>query len=138
MSDLARVSISLERRLLIRLAQIVQESGYTNRSEFVRDLVRKELVEREWRKDRSTLGTVTLVYNPHRGKLSGKLTELQHEHHDEILASTHVHLAREICAEVLIVRGRASRIRRMADLLRQQKGVLHAALSLSSTGRDLV
>ncbi len=36
-----------------------------------------------------------------------------------------------------MMRGRADRIRDVADRIRQQKGVLHASLSISSTGREL-
>jgi CopG family nickel-responsive transcriptional regulator len=67
----------------------------------------------------------------------GKLTKLQHRRHATILATTHVHLDRRLCAEMILAKGSASDIREIADLLRQQKGVLHAALSMSSTGRRL-
>jgi len=35
------------------------------------------------------------------------------------------------------VRGRAARIRAIADSLKRHKGVLHGELSMSSTGREL-
>ena len=137
MSDLVRVSLSIEKPLLERFEKVLRESGYSNRSEFVRDLIRQKLVDTEWTKDRVTLGTVTLVYNHHKRRLSETLTGLQHRHHDRILATTHVHLDHDVCAEVIIVRARASRIREIADELGKQKGVLHAALSVSSTGKQL-
>ena len=138
MADLTRLSFSLEKPLLQRLEKLLQASRYANRSEFIRDMIRQQLVGRQWQDDRETLGTVTLLYNHHLHKLSEKLTDLQHHHHQNILVSTHVHLDENLCAEVLLVKGRASRISRLADLLRQQKGVLHAALSISSTGKSLV
>jgi CopG family nickel-responsive transcriptional regulator len=101
-------------------------------------MIRQQLVGRQWQDDRETLGTVTLLYNHHLHKLSEKLTDLQHHHHENILVSTHVHLDKDLCAEVLLVKGRATQIRRLANLLRQQKGVLHGALSISSTGKSLV
>jgi len=138
MADLTRLSFSLEKPLLERLEKLLKASRYANRSEFIRDMIRQQLVGRQWQDDRETLGTVTLLYNHHLHKLSEKLTDLQHHHHQNILVSTHVHLDENLCAEVLLVKGRASRISRLADLLRQQKGVLHAALSISSTGKNLV
>jgi CopG family nickel-responsive transcriptional regulator len=54
-----------------------------------------------------------------------------------ILATTHVHLDHDRCLEVILVRGRAARIRRIADDLRRQRGVLHGDLSMGSTGRNL-
>jgi len=115
----------------------VKAGGYVNRSEFVRDMIRDRLVQREWEKNQQAVGTVTLVYNHHTRQLSRKLTGLQHRHHGIILATTHVHLDSDICVEMILAKGKASHIREIADLLRQQKGVLHAALSMSSTGRRL-
>jgi CopG family nickel-responsive transcriptional regulator len=137
MSDLVRLSFSIEKPLYERLEALVREHQYTNRSEFVRDMIRERLVGREWKKNQEALGTVTLIYNHHFRKLSDKLTELQHRHHKAILASTHVHLDAHLCAEVILIKGRAGVIREIADLLRQQKGVLHATLSTSSTGAHL-
>ena len=137
MTELARLSFSIEKPLLEQLERLRKDSKYANRSEFIRDMIRQQLVGRQWQDDRETLGTVTLLYNHHLHKLSEKLTDLQHHHHQTILVSTHVHMNKHLCAEVLLVKGRASQIRRLANLLRQQKGVLHAALSLSSTGKSL-
>ncbi|HEY3323491.1 MAG TPA: nickel-responsive transcriptional regulator NikR [Planctomycetota bacterium] len=138
MSDLMRMSFSIDEPLFQRLEKLVRESHYTNRSEFVRDMIREQLVGREWDENRETLGTVTLVYNHHFRKLSDKLTELQHHHHKTVLAAMHVHLDEHVCAEVILIKGKAGLIRQIADLLRQQKGVLHSALAMSSTGEDLV
>ena len=114
----------------------VQYDG-VDQAEFIRDMIREHLVGRQWQENRQSLGTITLLYNHHRHKLSEKLTDLQHDHHQSILVSTHVRLDKHLCAEVLLVKGRASRIRKLADLLRQQNGVLHAALSISSTSKSL-
>ncbi|MFO7869893.1 MAG: nickel-responsive transcriptional regulator NikR [Kiritimatiellia bacterium] len=137
MSGLRRFSISIEERLLKRLEQLVRKSRYANRSEFLRDMLRERLVEEQWKKDEEVVGTITLVYDHETRELSRKLTHLQHHHHGLVLATTHVHLDRHMCAEMVLTRGKARRIREMADLLRQQKGVLHAGLSLSSTGKEL-
>jgi len=48
-----------------------------------------------------------------------------------------VHLDKRMCAEMLLAKGPAKQIREMVDLMRQQKGVLHTSLSLSSTGKEL-
>jgi CopG family nickel-responsive transcriptional regulator len=137
MPELERLSFSLERPLLARLEKLQRESGYTNRSEFLRDLIRSRLVQRTWERDREAVGTITLVYDHHVRRLGEKLTDLQHDHHEVILATTHVHLDHDRCVEVILVRGRASRIRAIADGLRRHKGVLHAELSMSYAGREL-
>ena len=138
MSNLVRMSLSLEKPLLDRLETMVARSQYTNRSEFVRDMIRRQMVEQEWQANEEAVGTITLVYDHHTRMLSKKLTELQHRHHHAILASTHVHLTHDTCIEMILARGPADQIRQIADLLRGQKGVLHATLSTSSTGKRLV
>jgi len=137
MSDLVRLSFSLEASLYEQLDALVEEGEYGNRSEFIRDLIRGKLVERAWERNQEAVGTITLVYNHHTRLLSQKLTGLQHDHHSQVLATTHVHLDKHICVEAIMVRGRAKEIRRIADRLQQQKGVLHASVSMSSTGKDL-
>lgn len=137
MSKLVRVTMSLEESLMKRLEKLVESSRYTNRSEFIRDMIRERLVQQAWDGNEDAVGTVTLVYNHHKRKLTQKLTELQHHHHTKVLAVTHVHLDEHLCAETILMRGRTREIRQLADLLRQQKGVLHASLSTSSTGQDL-
>jgi len=130
--------MSLDRSLNERLQSLVEKSGYTNRSEFIRDMIRDRLVQDEWESDqREVVGTVTLVYDHHRHRLSEKLTDIQHDHHDAVLATTHVHLSHHLCAEMIMMKGRPEEIRRLADRLHQQKGVLHASLSISSTGDEL-
>ena len=134
---LVRLTFSIEQPLYEKLEELVRQRRYTNRSEYVRDMIREQLVAREWKEDEEVLATVTLVYKHHLRRLGEKLTDLQHHHHKHVLAVTHVHLDRDLCAEAIIVRGRAGEIRRLADELRRQKGVLHAALSMSTTGKDV-
>lgn len=138
MSDLVRLSISLEKPLLRQLEKLVKASRYTNRSEFIRDLIRERLVEQQWAdKNQEVVGTITLVYNHHARQLADKLLDIQHDHQQDILATTHVHLSHELCAEMIMARGSAPRIRSLTDRLRQQRGVLHAELAMSSTGARL-
>lgn len=137
MSDLVRVSISLERSLLESLDSLAASAAYANRSEFLRDLIRARLVEQEWERDEEAMGTLTLVYDHHARRLSERLVELQHEHHDQVMATTHVHLDHHLCAEAILLRGQASQLRTLADRIKQEKGVLHAELSMSSTGKRL-
>ena len=138
MSELVRLSISLEKPLLAKLERLVKTSRYTNRSEFIRDLIRQRLVEQQWSDTRQeVVGTITLIYDHHARQLAEKLVNIQHDHHNNVMATTHVHLSHDLCAEMIMVRGSASSVRQIADRLRQQRGVLHAELAMSSTGDRL-
>jgi len=137
MSGVVRLSFSIEKPLLDRLEKLIVEGRYGNRSEFIRDMIRDRLVEREWQRNEETVGTITLVYNHHTRGLSDRLTHIQHHFHPVILASTHIHLDSELCAEIVVVKGVAHRIETLANELRKEKGILHATLSVSATGKHL-
>lgn len=135
MSTLVRLSFSIEPALVEQLEQLVKTYHYANRSEFIRDMIRSKIVAQEWENNEETLGTVTLIYNHHL--LDDKLVELQHDYHHLVLATTHVHLDSDLCAEMIMVKGLPYQIRELTSLLQQHKGVLHATLSMSSIGQQL-
>ena len=114
------------------------EKGYTNRSLAVADMVRDWLVEhRQSFGDREIAGTITLVYDHHKPHLQDVLTDIQHEHHQTIISTLHVHLDHHNCLEVLAVKGKAAVIKRMADALIGTRGVKHGKLTITTTGKDL-
>ncbi|MEJ2201983.1 MAG: nickel-responsive transcriptional regulator NikR [Desulfuromonadaceae bacterium] len=138
MAGLTRFGISIDDRLLKRFDDLIGNKGYGNRSEAIRDLIRNALVEDQWsREDEETVGTVTLVYNHHTRDLADKLTEHQHSHHDAIISALHVHLDAHNCLEVVVVKGKASEVRRLAAELIGTKGVKHGKLVTSTTGEGL-
>ncbi len=131
MSRIVRSSFAMEEDLTRQMEALVKKSRYTNRSEFIRDLVREKIAQKAWEGQGDALGTITLVYDHEKRELSHKITHLQHHHVGEVLAATHVHLDEHLCAEMILVKGRASSIQALADALKSQKGVYHASLSLS-------
>jgi len=138
MAKITRFAVSLEESLFQKLEQLFGKHQYTNRSEYIRDLVRAELVEDQWANEHAiVLGTLTLIYDHHTYQLTKKLTDLQHHHHQTVLATTHVHLDAHLCCEMIMLKGHPPDLRYIADLAGQQKGVLHSTLSLSSVGKDL-
>lgn len=139
MTKLARFGISLDQRLLDSFDQLIAGKGYVNRSEAIRDMIRSALVEDQIERSDSspTVGTVTLVYDHHTRDLSDKLTEHQHSHHDAIVSALHVHLDAHHCLEVVVVRGTATQVKRLADELIGTKGVKHGKLVLTTAGAEM-
>ena len=138
MAHVERFSISMKGDLLKRFDELIRRKGYPNRSEAVRDLVRHALVEQQWgRKDQKVAATVTLVYDHHTRELAERLADIQHRHGSLVVATTHVHLDNDNCLEVVILRGRSGRVRRLAELLIAQKGVKHGRATFTTEGRDL-
>ena len=132
MANLSRIGIAIDSELLKRFDRSIGKSGYTNRSEAFRDLIRDRLVrERTAAPEATVVGSITLIYNHHAYGITEKLTEAQHEHHDLVVSTTHAHLDLDSCLEVLIVHGKAARVERFADLLIGLKGVQHGRLVMT-------
>jgi CopG family nickel-responsive transcriptional regulator len=137
MSELVRFGVSLEKSLLDRFDLLIREKQYTNRSEALRDLIRRELVQREWQGGSDVAGAITLMYDHHKRDVMSKVTDTQHAFQEVIISTQHIHLDHHNCLEIVAARGKAEEVRKLTDALRSIKGVRHATLSMSSTGREI-
>lgn len=138
MPKLVRFGISMDSRLLKRFDQMIAEKGYSNRSEAIRDLIRDQLVDATWKEERKeVVGTITLVYDHEIRELSDRLIDLQHGFHDRIISTLHVHLDQHNCLEVLVVRGKGSDVKHIAERLIGVKGVKHGKLLTTTTGEEI-
>ena len=137
MSELVRFGISLGRELLARFDRLIKEKNYPNRSEAFRDLIRENLVRKEWIEGKEVAGAITIVYDHHRRELLDRLTDIQHDFHELIVSSQHVHLDKDHCLEIIAVKGDPKRIQKLASSVRSAKGVKHGSLTMATTGKDL-
>jgi CopG family nickel-responsive transcriptional regulator len=132
MADLNRIGVAIEADLLKEFDRLIEQRGYPSRSEAFRDLIRDALVEESAASgSRAVVGTITLVYDHHVRQLGDRLTALQHEFHHSVLSTLHVHLDHDHCLEVIVVRGKGSQVKRMADALISMKGVKHGRLTVT-------
>jgi CopG family nickel-responsive transcriptional regulator len=133
MTDLTRISISLESSLLEAFDRYLTARQYANRSEAIRDLIRDRLVhEQAEQGDGEQVAVLSLVYDHHARELSNRLIEKQHHHHHLVISSMHVHLGERHCLEVTVLRGPTAEVRHLGDELLATKGVLHGELLLTS------
>ena len=137
MSELVRFGVSLEKSLLDRFDELIREQQYTNRSEALRDLIRRELVQRQWQEGSDVAGAITLIYDHHKRDVISKVTDTQHAFQEVIISTQHIHLDHHNCLEIVAARGKAEKVQKLADALRSIKGVRHTTLSMSSTGREI-
>ena len=133
-----RFSVSLPPNLLGQFDEMVKEMAYGNRSQAVADLIRNKLVDHRQQFGTAEIaGTITLVYDHHKQHVQASLTDIQHDHHEVIISTVHVHLDHHNCLEVLVVRGQAALIKKIADELIAAKGVKHGKLTVTTTGKAL-
>jgi CopG family nickel-responsive transcriptional regulator len=124
MSQLERIGISLEKDLLSGFDKLIKKQGYKNRSQAFCDLIRQQISREKIKKPKSkAIAAVCLVYDHHATKLLQKLTHLQHTHLLQTVCSTHVHLDKNDCLEVIVLKGQVSQIHELAEHLLSQKGV---------------
>jgi len=137
MSGLFRFGVSLEKGLLDKFDHLIKERKYTNRSEAFRDLIRQELVKKEWQQNKEIAGAITLIYNHHKRELVNKLMDIQHDYQKIIISTQHIHLDHNNCLEIVAIRGNPKEAQKLTDTLKSIKGVKHGTLSMSSTGKGI-
>ncbi len=134
---LVRFGVSLDKNLLEKFDRLIEKKNYTNRSEAFRDLIRQELITKEWAGGEDIAGTITIIYDHHQRELATKLMDLQHDHGKNIISTQHIHLDHHNCMEIIAVRGSAKEAQKLADMLKAVRGVKHATLGMSSTGKHI-
>ena len=139
MGKLMRFGVSVDEELLNSFDALCNKRGYSNRSEAIRDLIRKDILDdRLDNSDTVSSGILSIVYDHHKFDLANRVLNIQHEDYEIITASTHVHLDHENCLEVLILKGSLERMRALSNKLSSLRGIKHAVFTGTSLGSDLV
>ncbi|GGG77408.1 nickel-responsive transcriptional regulator NikR [Paenibacillus radicis (ex Gao et al. 2016)] len=130
--ELTRFGVSFPAPLIEQFDEYVEEQGYANRSEAIRDLARKALLEpSRLKSEQLVAGTIVMVYDHHARELPLLLMEIQHDYHRDIISNMHVHLNHNQCLEIIAVRGQLARLRQLHQQIQVQKGVTYAELSVT-------
>jgi CopG family transcriptional regulator, nickel-responsive regulator len=129
--SLARFGVSLDEDILQALDAFVVENNMPNRSQAIRHLVEKNLVEKKWQCNNIVAGAIVLLYDHHKSDISVKLNEVQHSYFGVILSSQHFHLNHENCLEIIAVKGKANILTELSDKLIGIKGIIHGKLVMS-------
>ena len=128
-----RFSISLEEELLKELDQFAQDNSFANRSQALRHLIEKNIIEKKWQCNNMVAGAIVLIYDHHKKDISTKSNDIQHNYFEVILSSQHYHLNHDICLEIIAVKGYANKLTELSDKLISIKGIKHGKLIMSKT-----
>ena len=138
MDELKRFGVSIEKKLLEKFDNYIKRKNYQNRSEALRDLIRKEFVDSQWEESgEDVAGAIIIVYDHHRKELMDSLVNIQHDYRDIIISSQHVHLDHSTCLEVIVVKGKIAEVFGLEAKLKVVKGVKHALLAKSTLGKEM-
>ncbi len=128
MGRVARFAVSIDEKLLERFDDFLEKKGYVSRSEAIRDLIRNALIEESIGEDREVFGTITIVYDHHKKELADRITDIEHSYLENIVSTMHIHIDHNHCLETIAVKGKASKIKELADKIISLKGVKHGKL----------
>ena len=129
----ARFSVSLEEELLKELDLYANDNNFANRSQAVRHLIEKNIVEKKWHCNNIVAGAIVMIYDHHKKDITARSNDIQHNYFEVILSSQHYHLSHEMCLEVIAVKGLAKRLTELSDKLISIKGIKHGKLIMSKT-----
>lgn len=131
-----RFGVSVENDILEKFDRYIKEKGYANRSKVIKDLIREELVKHSWSGDKEVAGVISIVYDHHKRELVDKIINIQHNFHEIIISSQHIHLDHYNCLEVIVTRGKPQKIQLLSDKLKAVKGICHTTLNVTSAGKE--
>ncbi|MCK5850175.1 MAG: nickel-responsive transcriptional regulator NikR [Kiritimatiellae bacterium] len=137
MSDLTRFSVSLDKSLLDEFDKQTELAQYPTRSKAIADLIINSLVKKLWSGGKTVSGAIILVYDHHKRGLTNKLTHIQHDFHNLIISSQHIHMDHHNCMEIVVVKGKPRDINNLTQKLKATKGVKHGSLAMATTGNKM-
>ncbi len=131
--SVSRFGVSLEEELLTALDKYVTENNFANRSQAIRFLIEKNLVEHKWKCGNEVAGAVVMVYNCHKTEIRNRSAELQYQNRDVVLGLQQFNLNDDHCMEIIALKGTSSRLTALSDQLISIKGIKHGKLIMSRT-----
>lgn len=127
----SRFGISVEQDLLDDLDNYVKENQFANRSQAIRQLISRNVVERKWQCNNKVAGAITLMYDPRKRDILKFISQIQEIYFEEVLSSQRFILNKEKCLEIVAVKGVASRLTELSDKLITIKGIEHGKLTMT-------
>lgn len=133
-----RVTITLDDDLMAQLDRMIEQHGYQNRSEAIRDFARAGMQQaaQDAGKSGECVAALVYVYDHAARDLSSRLVNNFHDHHDLSLATLHVHLDNDNCMEITALKGPTSEVQHLADQVIAERGVRYGRVVMIPTESD--
>jgi len=132
MTKVERTSFSASPALLSRFDEVIRKMGYEDRSRALQIAMTNFVTEYTWtiEKGRAVVGAILFTYSHRPHGLQEALVDIQHQHRDVVNSTTHIHLDKSRCLEIISVRGQTARIQELAKRLMKTRGVTQLKLSV--------
>jgi len=132
--SVSRFGVSLDEELLKALDKFVEDNAFPNRSQAIRHLIEKNMVEEKWKCDNIVAGAVILVYNQDKKEILKKSSDIQYQFKDFVLSCQGFYLNDLNYMEIIAVNGPSRVLTEISDKLIGIKGIQHGKLVMSKAG----
>ena len=129
MDKVVRTGISFEPTLLKLFDKFIKDKGYSNRSEAINDIIRDRISHHH---KNEIIGTIKVIYDQRVGHYGKNVSNLQHDYHCQIVSSMHTYLDHHTCLELIVVKGKIDRIKKLLEKIENTIGVKEAKLILEN------
>ncbi|KKG09195.1 nickel-responsive transcriptional regulator NikR [Methanosarcina sp. 2.H.A.1B.4] len=138
-TELMRIGVSLPDTLLDKFDGIIENRGYSSRSEGIRDAIRSYISYYELMNDIKghRVGTVAVIYDHTKRGLSNAITDIQHHYSHLIKSSVHIYLDPDDCFEVVVLDGSGEEIAELAEAMMALKGVKYSNLTTVESNESI-
>ena len=132
MKNVKRFGVSLNPDLLQSLDDYTESRKFSSRSQAIGFIIEETLVNQAYAENKEVCGALVLVYDHHKADFINKFISIQHDYHNVILSSQHIHIDHYNCMETIILKGKASVLQELSNSLLSLKGIKHGKLVLTS------
>ena len=129
--SVSRFGVSLDEELLKALDAYVLENTFSNRSQAIRHLIEKNMVEEKWKCNNIVAGAIVLVFNNEKKEILKKSSEIQFEYNDVVLSTQGIYLSEISFLQIIAVKGPSIKLTEISDKLIGIKGIQHGKLVMS-------
>ena len=134
--DVTIISLSVPEKLLKLVENSIEEQGFANRSEIVRQALRNFIQESKSLRELEgqIAASITIIYE--RGARKEQISEIQHSFGNIISTYLHAHIEEDYCIEVIVVKGAAERIRKLVEAFRINEQINQIKVSILKTPKN--
>lgn len=126
-----RFGVSLEIDLMEALDGFVMENKFPNRSQAIRHLIEKNIVEQKWKCNNIVAGAIILTYNYTKNDIQTKLSEIKRNFVNEILSAQNFYISEDKALEIIAVKGASKVLTELSEKFISIKGIEHGKLIMS-------
>ncbi|MEM1675645.1 MAG: CopG family ribbon-helix-helix protein [Desulfurococcaceae archaeon] len=119
-----RFGVYIPADVLNELDFVMKKLGVKSRSRIVQEALRLFINEYKWRFSQKVHGIIGVIYDHNVSGVDDELTDIQHEYLENIISTIHIHLTRDKCMLIIVMKSEGDRLYELVSRLINTRGVL--------------